>query len=489
MTLQATRTPILTGRDDSLAIALRRNEHPSALLALPAELLCLVATCMPASSFGELRLTCREMAAKTAHAFEEHLLHTRWRVSEDSLATLLEISRTPLGCKIRHLRFSIHFLNYYSGFKKVEATKSYWATRVKEQIEFLEGDRPVALLALILSNLPKLQNLEIGVHSYHGDMVRRPGSASPITTCFRRLFTALALVQPSLVRLSVFHWDIWNTDVGVEVDRLTALAVRGPAVRGLGIAFANLTCFGICLDYKAKFNPIKNQNMTRTQWLATLVGLMPRLKLLFLAFDGIHDDLADTNHRFEGHLDATKDFFLHVHIPSLVSFELSKTVCFPPDLHHFFQKHAPTLKTVLLRRVRLSDECEEPMTWYQLFSVLRSRRTLDLSYIKLSMLYNRRGGAIAFDTRWVAYCKTCRREPSKDDRDWQFARFHHTYISVVGLLPVIPTDEEIKQGRRDQQDDQAYLRLARETHQQDFDWISSGESEVEEDEDEDDDEE
>ncbi|KAK5680205.1 hypothetical protein LTS10_007132 [Elasticomyces elasticus] len=285
MTLQVTRTPNLTGRDDSLAIALPRNEQPSALLALPAELLCLVATCMPASSFGELRLTCREMAGKTSHAFEEYLLHTRWRVSEDSLATLLEISRTLLACKIRHLRFSIHFLNYYSGFKKVEAGKSYWATLVEEQIEFLEGDRPAALLALILSNLPNLQNVEIGefndlrrcgdpdlgwgggalqlltdqrlgVHSYHGEMVRRPGSASPMTTCFRRLFTALALVQPSLVRLSVFHWDIWNTDIGVEVDRLTTLAVRGPAARGLGIAFANLTCFRICLDYKAKFNPI-----------------------------------------------------------------------------------------------------------------------------------------------------------------------------------------------------------------------------------------
>ncbi|KAK5733666.1 hypothetical protein LTR17_009519 [Elasticomyces elasticus] len=336
MTLQVTKTLILTGRDDSLAIALRRNEQPLALLALPAELLCLVANCIPASSFRELRLTCREMAAKNGHAFEAHILQTRWRISEDSLATLLQIARTPrFRHRIRVLRFSVHFLNNYNTwFEKGESAKSYWATLVRQQIEFLEGDRPAALLGLILSNLPDLLEVEIGqwdlgYDNYHGkldiDRSQVAQYATPTTICFRRILTALALVQPRLVTLSVRNWDIWGIDHGVEVDRIAALEPGTPTARGLGAAFNNMTCFRVCLDYGAKF-VTNDWNKGRSQWLTNLIGLMPRLKILFVAFNGIYDDIDRLNHVFESHLDVTRNLFQHAQIPNLVSFELYNAV-------------------------------------------------------------------------------------------------------------------------------------------------------------------
>ncbi|KAK3649702.1 hypothetical protein LTR56_006662 [Elasticomyces elasticus] len=476
MTLQVTRTPILTGRDNSLAIALCRNEQPSALWALPAELLLLVATCMPASSFSALRLTCRDMAAKTSHAYEEYILQTRWRISEDSLATLLQVSRSPrFRQKLKQLRISINFLHSFFSKDETDRGKPLWTSLVQQQTAFLGGDRPTALLTLILSNLPNLQEIEIGQwckhreksdlgwggknlerltgqhlsdYGYHGylddDTATIRQYASPITVCFKKMLMAIAVAQPQLVRLTVYDWDKIMQH-GIQVDRLDCLEHDSPMVLGLAGSFTGLTSFRLLLDYSVR-ELIPNWNRKRSEWLTTMINVMPNLRTLFLGFDGFHDDDPEEYHLFDSHLDATSNMLQRGHLRMLASLELSNA-----DL--------------VLRRVRFSDDGNDSvdsMTWQQLFGILHMRRTLDLQQIHLTKLYDRRGGAIIFSTGWLVGCKTCRREPDESNKVFDAKnRLHHTYTSDLGVLPVMPTEDEIQSARAIQEHNAIHSKRAR----------------------------
>ncbi|KAK4499987.1 hypothetical protein PRZ48_008173 [Zasmidium cellare] len=87
-----------------------REQPPSRLLSLPAELLACIAENCEADDLLNLRLTCRELTAASNDAFAECWFSTRYTLLADptSMQNLVRITEAPHFCrKMKHLRFSL----------------------------------------------------------------------------------------------------------------------------------------------------------------------------------------------------------------------------------------------------------------------------------------------------------------------------------------------------------------------------------------------
>ncbi|KAK5680353.1 hypothetical protein LTS10_007280 [Elasticomyces elasticus] len=450
-----------------------------ALDALPAELLCLAATCLPVASLGQMRLSSYSIWAKTEPVFDNHILQTRWKVAEDSLATLLQLSREPrFSRKITTIRFSTHFLHQFTRPGKESGIVSLWQKLLRQQIGFLEGTRPAALLTLIFSQLPLLQSVEVGEWSSSGRELElgwggaklekmtgqklnwcmyheAPGGerhderhfySSTLSQCTHLVLTALAVVGLPLNSLSFINLSEHDCIRGVEVPRTPTLDIGSPTAMGLSCAFANLTSLSLAVEYRHQNRPWA-ENIDTIHWLRNFLSLMPQLETLLLASKGIADEF-DDDWRFDAYPEATQSFLQGVHFRRLKSFEFANDSCNGEDLYYFIKAHAESLERLILRRIQLRQHGQALRAWRDVFAELGTYRTMQLRSILLSYLYDGIGPALAFTTDGAQKCELCRHAPDREDDDIPiFAGnqgTHHTYSSDAGVLPSVPDQLEFE---------------------------------------------
>ena len=467
----------------------------SPLTALPPELLNHVAFYLHPTNLLSLRLTCSQCYNSTFDNFADRVLTQRWLLREESLATLLNITKhDKLRPRVTHFQLSTDMLadftlDMFQRYADSDVTLGHYRAFLKcmrQQDDFLANGRRKAHQALVavFAQMSALRHVKVGQWLQCGDeQCRRAWGAAPIETeidrvmesyslgsldsvvvededvpqtidpeqmrstplCFQLVLHALVEAGRSVQSLSVGHWCGPHEAIdgcaelhGLEVAGLDTLSPANNVLcQQLQSVFQHLRFLRLALDHAYHHYPGPDPNEEPKDWLATFVGLATSLETLTLVFGGLSSYIRPA-------YDA-EPFARLSRRPQcryLRHLEFCNLEARSADLLTFLGKHASTVRVVTLRRIHLlddnnSDETRHVRKWLTLLASLEKAPLL--TSIELSCLYEADRSVLVFSTGHSLQCERC--EAWTDHvgavtRDGLSIECEHaTYRSRSGRLP------------------------------------------------------
>ncbi|KAK4544861.1 hypothetical protein LTR36_003765 [Oleoguttula mirabilis] len=466
---------------------------------IPPELLEHIASFLDPLALGNLRLTAQDVHDKTFHDYTRRVLDQRWLLTrEESLRTLMEVANdSRFREKLTDLHIDTHTLSEWDDSlldlgvhltkpERLEAWR-HFVRFYREQDQYINCERPAAMLTLSMAKLPALRSIEVGEWcsqipvdgsnkiGWGGKRIERltkqylnpyefgdppddddideddeqlwnsMGSVytENLTFHFSTLLTALSVAQHPIEQLSVGRWrfdDVESVEElhGVDITNVQSLHQHGPLHQGLRVAFRALKSLRLALQYDNLGDEAEDEYFL---WLPDFVSLAPELEHVALWFDG-------RGSRFLPAITpiAFARFAEELRLEHLASLELHNLILESDRLHQLLQRHTRTLKRTTLQRVSFSphvasalDVAVSPVqnmdndtTWVQIIDVLHEA---SLSYLRLACLYDARGERVTFKES-TGICATCERNNERiENMLCQIDCEHISFTSEHGNTP------------------------------------------------------
>lgn len=366
---------------------------------LPPELVDRLAANLDPPTFCAFRLTSRDCYEWTYRNFVERINGTRFMVAPHSLQPLLDIAKCERVAQgMRHLRLGTHYISdedadeaLYEGSlgpgsvdgdthgEDFAGTNRYYAILQYQnaQDEFKNGD-DMAILALILSRLDRLQSIELGEWCDRGRLDFSPcygnttferetgisydaySSLDPagqtddgFTYNFKLILRALNLTRNPITSLSAHLWnkrrqigEVRGLHVGALPDPVDSYrAGLSDALSQLRSLSLSLSCWGIsdCI-----------QESPWETWLTDFVALTPELEYLQLVFDGWELERSRSPMGAERYsIPAFAMFAADAMMFCLTKLDLSNVAIKNTDFADLCNNHAETLTELSVCRVLL----------------------------------------------------------------------------------------------------------------------------------------
>lgn len=458
------------------------------LADLPPEMVERIASFLDPLALGAMRLTCHDARNKSNDEFRHRVLNQQWLLQEDSLSTLTEIAQDGrFQDKLTSLRLGTHAMYAFDldqtnrSYDRMPDRSSAWTAFLKytrQQDNFLQSERPTAMLTAAMIWMPALRNVEIGqwcigseearigwggniIHhatgsgmcgmwhskpprhgALSGDALKRycPNFTDTVAIVFTNFLSALSVTHHPIERLSVvfYHGHLWPMDV-------TFMQTLTPGTdyhRGVTSALTRLKTLRLALEYRW-MGRSHVDNPDPNGWLTNFVGLAPCLESLSLFFSGFDSWSDCLNDQIPfGH------FAVGTHLAHLRNLELGNVVLEPQHLALLISKHRATLAQVSLLRVSLRGSASHDLQWPELLLPLCKDGGAELTLIKLSCLYESDGAVLVFATEGVEQCQECGPPSRHTHAYWGLGlKCHHvTFISDNGRIPSMICRRDIARG-------------------------------------------